>query len=197
MGMSNAPKDAGARFAVSPGLTEQIVRKTLRPRRTLASSWCCDRIGHHADAGLDLGLARFKFFPAETSGGTATLKAFQGPFRELATFARAGGITLENAPRLSRAPKRAVRRRNLDCARAELVKARDWTAIALRAREATHLKAGATPTGKIHRFLVADTPDFCIRAALQSGVQRSLCWNRPVRAVCLRASGYRYHIRAR
>ena len=31
-------------------------------------------------AGLDLGLDRFKFFPAEQAGGRAMLDAFRGPF---------------------------------------------------------------------------------------------------------------------
>ena len=32
--------------------------------------------------GLDLGLDRFKFFPAEASGGIAALKALSAPFGE-------------------------------------------------------------------------------------------------------------------
>jgi 2-dehydro-3-deoxyphosphogluconate aldolase/(4S)-4-hydroxy-2-oxoglutarate aldolase len=46
--------------------------------------------------GLDLGLDRFKFFPAETSGGIAALKALSGPFGEI-RFCPTGGIRPDNA----------------------------------------------------------------------------------------------------
>jgi 2-dehydro-3-deoxyphosphogluconate aldolase/(4S)-4-hydroxy-2-oxoglutarate aldolase len=42
--------------------------------------------------GLDLGFERFKFFPAEASGGIAALKAIAGPFGS-ARFCPTGGIT--------------------------------------------------------------------------------------------------------
>jgi 2-dehydro-3-deoxyphosphogluconate aldolase/(4S)-4-hydroxy-2-oxoglutarate aldolase len=47
--------------------------------------------------GLDLGLTRFKFFPAEASGGMPALKAIAAPFG-MARFCPTGGITLATAP---------------------------------------------------------------------------------------------------
>lgn len=47
--------------------------------------------------GLDLGLTRFKFFPAEASGGITALKAIAAPFG-MARFCPTGGITQETAP---------------------------------------------------------------------------------------------------
>jgi 2-dehydro-3-deoxyphosphogluconate aldolase/(4S)-4-hydroxy-2-oxoglutarate aldolase len=47
--------------------------------------------------GLDLGLNRFKFFPAMASGGTPTLKAFAAVFGEV-RFCPTGGITEATAP---------------------------------------------------------------------------------------------------
>jgi 2-dehydro-3-deoxyphosphogluconate aldolase/(4S)-4-hydroxy-2-oxoglutarate aldolase len=47
--------------------------------------------------GLDLGLTRFKFFPAEASGGRKALAALAGPFGA-ARFCPTGGITGDNAP---------------------------------------------------------------------------------------------------
>jgi 2-dehydro-3-deoxyphosphogluconate aldolase/(4S)-4-hydroxy-2-oxoglutarate aldolase len=44
--------------------------------------------------GLDLGLERFKFFPAETSGGIPALKALSGPFGN-ERFCPTGGIRAE------------------------------------------------------------------------------------------------------
>jgi 2-dehydro-3-deoxyphosphogluconate aldolase/(4S)-4-hydroxy-2-oxoglutarate aldolase len=46
--------------------------------------------------GLDLGLSRFKFFPAEASGGIAALKAFSAVFGD-ARFCPTGGIRVETA----------------------------------------------------------------------------------------------------
>jgi 2-dehydro-3-deoxyphosphogluconate aldolase/(4S)-4-hydroxy-2-oxoglutarate aldolase len=47
--------------------------------------------------GLDLGLNRFKFFPAATSGGIPTLKALAAVFGEV-RFCPTGGITEQTAP---------------------------------------------------------------------------------------------------
>ncbi|HWI84990.1 MAG TPA: 2-dehydro-3-deoxyphosphogluconate aldolase, partial [Sphingomonas sp.] len=46
--------------------------------------------------GLDLGLDRFKFFPAETSGGIKALKALAAPFYQC-RFCPTGGITVDTA----------------------------------------------------------------------------------------------------
>jgi 2-dehydro-3-deoxyphosphogluconate aldolase/(4S)-4-hydroxy-2-oxoglutarate aldolase len=46
--------------------------------------------------GLDLGLDRFKFFPAEASGGISALKALSGPFGSI-RFCPTGGIRPDNA----------------------------------------------------------------------------------------------------
>jgi 2-dehydro-3-deoxyphosphogluconate aldolase/(4S)-4-hydroxy-2-oxoglutarate aldolase len=46
--------------------------------------------------GLDLGLDRFKFFPAEASGGIAALKALAGPFAG-PRFCPTGGIRTDTA----------------------------------------------------------------------------------------------------
>ena len=47
--------------------------------------------------GLDLGLDRFKFFPAMAAGGLPALKALAAPFGQC-RFCPTGGISLENAP---------------------------------------------------------------------------------------------------
>ena len=133
-------KDAGARFAVSPGLTEPVARGASAAELPLLPG-----VATASDLmrGLDLGLTRFKFFPAETSGGAAALKALQGPFGQC-RFCPTGGVTLENAPRY-------LALQNVLCvggtwiAPHEFVKAGDWAAIALRAREAARL---GTSNGK-------------------------------------------------
>ena len=47
--------------------------------------------------GLDHGLDRFKFFPAEASGGLKALKALDAPFGQV-RFCPTGGITEATAP---------------------------------------------------------------------------------------------------
>jgi 2-dehydro-3-deoxyphosphogluconate aldolase/(4S)-4-hydroxy-2-oxoglutarate aldolase len=46
--------------------------------------------------GLDLGLSRFKFFPAEASGGLKALGALAAPFGEV-RFCPTGGIREDSA----------------------------------------------------------------------------------------------------
>ncbi len=86
---------AGARFIVSPGLTEALARAAIASGTPYLPG-----IATSADImrGLDLGLDHFKFFPAEASGGLKALKALAAPF-PMARFCPTGGITAETAPR--------------------------------------------------------------------------------------------------
>jgi 2-dehydro-3-deoxyphosphogluconate aldolase/(4S)-4-hydroxy-2-oxoglutarate aldolase len=86
---------AGAKFIVSPGLTKALARAAEAEGVPLLAG-----VATATDImrGLDLGLTRFKFFPAETSGGAPAIAAFGGPFGEVA-FCPTGGVTLDNAPR--------------------------------------------------------------------------------------------------
>ena len=85
--------DAGARFVVSPGLTEPLCKAAID--RGIAYLPGVATAGDIM-RGLDLGLDRFKFFPAETSGGLKALNALSGPFSEI-RFCPTGGITEERA----------------------------------------------------------------------------------------------------
>jgi len=84
---------AGARFIVSPGLTETVVKSAREHDVPLLPG-----VANASDImrGLDWGLNRFKFFPAEASGGMAALKALSAPFGE-ARFCPTGGITEASA----------------------------------------------------------------------------------------------------
>lgn len=86
--------DAGAKFIVSPGLTTPLAEAAIERGIPFLPG-----IATAADImrGLDLGLDRFKFFPAETSGGIKALKALAAPFYQ-ARFCPTGGITAETAP---------------------------------------------------------------------------------------------------
>jgi 2-dehydro-3-deoxyphosphogluconate aldolase / (4S)-4-hydroxy-2-oxoglutarate aldolase len=86
--------DAGAKFIVSPGLTTPLAEAAIERGIPFLPG-----IATAADImrGMDLGLDRFKFFPAETSGGIKALKALAAPFYK-ARFCPTGGITVDTAP---------------------------------------------------------------------------------------------------
>jgi len=85
---------AGARFIVSPGLTEPLAKAAIA-----ADVPFLPGVATASDImrGLDLGLDHFKYFPAEANGGIAALKALAGPFHQ-ARFCPTGGINAKSAP---------------------------------------------------------------------------------------------------
>jgi len=129
--------DAGAKFIVSPGLTEPVA--------TAARAADIPFLPGVATAGeimrgLDMGLSRFKFFPAETSGGVGAVAAFAGPFQGV-RFCPTGGIGSDIAPRYLQLP-------NVACVGGSWVAPRDavadgdWSRIEIVARNAAHLHRG-------------------------------------------------------
>lgn len=85
---------AGAHFAVSPGLTQELAaRAFVRGIPYLPGAATASDIMR----GLDVGVTRFKFFPAEFSGGRSALKALSAPFGGV-RFCPTGGISEESAP---------------------------------------------------------------------------------------------------
>jgi 2-dehydro-3-deoxyphosphogluconate aldolase/(4S)-4-hydroxy-2-oxoglutarate aldolase len=84
---------AGSQFIVSPGLTEPLAKAVLQSGVAYLPG-----VATAGDImrGFDLGLDRFKFFPAEASGGIAALKALSGPFSQV-RFCPTGGIRPDNA----------------------------------------------------------------------------------------------------
>jgi 2-dehydro-3-deoxyphosphogluconate aldolase / (4S)-4-hydroxy-2-oxoglutarate aldolase len=86
--------DAGARFIVTPGFSRGVVRA------------CKDRgipvfpgvaTATEIQMALDEGLEIVKFFPAETAGGVAALKALSAPY-SMMRFIPTGGVTAKNLP---------------------------------------------------------------------------------------------------
>lgn len=82
---------AGARFAVSPGLTPAL----LAARRAIP---LLPGVATASDImlGLEAGVSLFKFFPAESAGGAAALASLAAPFAD-ARFVPTGGINAANA----------------------------------------------------------------------------------------------------
>lgn len=127
-----AALDAGSRFIVSPGLTDPLARAAIDAQVPFLPG-----TASAADImrGLDLGLDRFKFFPATASGGLPALKAMAAVFGQV-RFCPTGGITAATAPEWLALP--AVR-----CVGGSWLAGRgetDWAAIESRARAAAGLR---------------------------------------------------------
>jgi 2-dehydro-3-deoxyphosphogluconate aldolase/(4S)-4-hydroxy-2-oxoglutarate aldolase len=91
-GQLKAVEEAGAVFAISPGITPSLLAAAdsgniaLIPGVATLSELML---------GMESGLDHFKFFPAEAAGGIPMLKAIAGPFPQI-TFCPTGGISPEN-----------------------------------------------------------------------------------------------------
>jgi len=85
----DAAMNAGAQFIVSPGLTEPLGRAAIASGIPFLPG-----IANAGDLmrGFDMGLDRFKFFPAAAAGGLPALKALAAPFGK-ARFCPTGGIS--------------------------------------------------------------------------------------------------------
>jgi len=85
--------NAGSGFIVSPGLTETLGSAAIKSGVPFLPG-----VATASDImrGLDLGLDRFKFFPAESSGGIPAIKAMAGPFGDV-RFCPTGGIRPDTA----------------------------------------------------------------------------------------------------
>jgi 2-dehydro-3-deoxyphosphogluconate aldolase/(4S)-4-hydroxy-2-oxoglutarate aldolase len=129
-----AVEAAGARFAISPGGTDALFTAArdagipLLPGIATASELM---------RGLEFGYRRFKFFPAESSGGIAALKGFGGPFAQV-KFCPTGGIDAAKAPAYLALPN-VITVGGSWMVPGDALKARDWARIGALAREAAAL----------------------------------------------------------
>lgn len=89
----NSAADAGARFAVSPGATPDLLDAASAGSIPLLPGAATPS---EVMALIARGYSTMKFFPAEQSGGIACLKALAGPLPQ-ARFCPTGGINAGNA----------------------------------------------------------------------------------------------------
>ena len=125
-----AAREAGARFAVSPGLVEELCSAaTTAGISYLPGVQTASEIMN----ARRFGFTTLKFFPVRPAGGVAALKAFAPVFPDV-RFCPTGGVTaddfmdyllLENVIAIGGA----------FMVPADLLKARDWRAIAALARQ--------------------------------------------------------------
>jgi 2-dehydro-3-deoxyphosphogluconate aldolase/(4S)-4-hydroxy-2-oxoglutarate aldolase len=125
-------RDAGAKFLVSPGLTEELASAGLASGLPyLPGAVTCSEIM----VARELGFSLLKFFPAEPSGGIAALKALAPVFAGIA-FCPTGGIHDGNAAEYLNLPNVPMVG-GAWMASPEAIRAGDWTGITERARRAS------------------------------------------------------------
>ena len=87
--------DEGIDFGISPGLDEGVVAQCAEVGLPLFPGVVTPT---EVSRALALGCHRLKFFPAESAGGAAYLKALAAPFKaQGVSFLPTGGITAEKA----------------------------------------------------------------------------------------------------
>ena len=128
--------DAGAKFAISPGLTKDLLQAGNEGKIALIPG--ISSISELMD-GADYGYDHLKFFPAEASGGIKAIQSIGGPFPDI-RFCPTGGININNIRDYLAQP-------NVACCGGswlvndKIVEAKDWSAITTLANQAlTHVK---------------------------------------------------------
>lgn len=129
--------EAGATFIVTPGLSASAVAAAQRTGIPILPGIAT---ATELMAGLDLGLTRFKFFPAEQAGGRAMIDAFRGPFGAV-KFCPTGGISLDLARDYLKRPNVACVGGGWVCP-TKLIDAKKWDEIGALAKEAASLPRG-------------------------------------------------------
>lgn len=132
----SAVEAAGATFAISPGATDALYAAAADARIPLLPGIATASELMH---GLELGYQRFKFFPAEASGGIAALKSFAGPFAQ-AKFCPTGGIDVAKAPGYLALPN-VITIGGSWMVPADALASGDWPRITSLAREAAALRS--------------------------------------------------------
>jgi len=119
-----AVTEAGAVFAISPGLTTELLEAALQGPIALIPGIATIS---ELMLGFDKGYRQFKFFPAEAAGGIAMLKAIGGLFPQV-SFCPTGGIAAANY-------RDYLALKNVACVggswivASDLIEAQDWDAI--------------------------------------------------------------------
>jgi len=135
--------DAGARFAVAPGLNERVVEAA---RAAGIESIPGIMTPSEVEKAMSLGCCTLKFFPAEQAGGVAMLKALEGPYGHTGVrFIPTGGINAANMRSYLERPS-VVAVGGSWMVEKKLIAARDWRRIEELTRAALAV-AQAAPSG--------------------------------------------------
>lgn len=128
---------AGAKFIVTPGMNEKVVRHCLEKGYSVLPGCSC---ASDIALALDLGISTVKFFPAEPLGGLGMISALAGPYAGV-RFVPTGGINPQNIAAYLNHPKVVACGGSWMVPEAA-VKAGDWAQIEELAREAVRTMLG-------------------------------------------------------
>jgi len=126
-------RDAGAAFAVAPGLNPSVVAAAHESGLPFWPGVCTPT---EVDQALSLGLKVLKFFPAGALGGARTVKAVLGPFLHLGVEVIPTGQVDEDSAVTYWALDGVLAVGGSWIAPAPLVLAGDWREVSRRARAA-------------------------------------------------------------
>lgn len=132
--------DAGARFAVAPGLNPRVVKAAQELTFPFVPG-----IANPSDieAGLELGCKLLKFFPAEALGGTKLLSALSAPYKHTGVrFMPTGGASTANLEAYLKIDTVAAVGGTWIAKKEDLSEGK-WDVIAQRCREACAIVAAA------------------------------------------------------
>jgi 2-dehydro-3-deoxyphosphogluconate aldolase/(4S)-4-hydroxy-2-oxoglutarate aldolase len=130
-----AAAEAGARFVVSPGITDDLLQAAQASGLNyLPGVMTPSEVMRAREAGL----SELKLFPADAAGGVALVQALAGPFPDV-TFCPTGGISVEAARRYLEQPNVACVGGSWLTPRA-VIGAQDWAAVTALARQAASLR---------------------------------------------------------
>ena len=128
--------EAGAKFGVSPGISESVVMKALSLDLPFMPGVMTPS---DVEKGLSLGCRLLKFFPAETAGGIPMLKALAGPYGHTGVkFIPLGGVNIDNARSYLDLPMVAAIGGSWFLDR-KLIAAGNWAKISQLTREAAEM----------------------------------------------------------
>jgi len=132
--------DAGARFAVAPGLNPRVVKAAQELGLPFVPG-----IANPSDieAGLELGCRLLKFFPAEALGGTKLLSALSAPYKHTGVrFMPTGGASTANLESYLKIDTVAAVGGTWIAKKEDMAEGK-WDLIAHRCREARAIVAAA------------------------------------------------------
>jgi 2-dehydro-3-deoxyphosphogluconate aldolase / (4S)-4-hydroxy-2-oxoglutarate aldolase len=133
--------DAGAQFAVAPGLNEAVVKKSYALNLPFVPGVMTPTDVEH---GLALGCKLQKFFPAEVAGGVKMLQALAGPYAHTGIkFIPLGGVNASNARAYLTLPIVAAIGGSWMVER-KLIAEKNWSTIRALTAEAVQLAASAS-----------------------------------------------------
>lgn len=130
-------KAAGADFIVSPGFNPRVVTHCLELEIPVVPGCVTPT---EIEAGMELGLTTFKFFPSEPLNGMATIKQLCGPYGDI-QFIPTAGITMGNLEEYLSSDKIAAVGGSF-MAPAAMVEAQDWEGITTLCEKAVEKSLG-------------------------------------------------------